>query len=113
MSLLHRTEPNFKPPKVKNGTAEGRKHMSRVASLPCVCCGYWPVSVHHCISGRYGSRKAPDTETIPLCFNHHQGPEGIHTDKSAWEAKYGKDHEYLDSVKDQLDGQFNSPWRRK
>ena len=56
-----------------------RGHMARVAELPCVCCGARPVEVHHCISGRYGQRKASDRETIPLCFAHHRGPEGIHT----------------------------------
>lgn len=73
----------------------GRDHMARVAALPCICCGYWPVEVHHVISDRYGQRKAADTETIPLCYNHHRGPDGIHTDKARWEATFGKDYSFL------------------
>jgi hypothetical protein len=93
-------------------TSAGRAHMARVASLPCVCCGYWPVAVHHCCSGRFGTDKASDFDTIPLCFNHHQGPEGIHTQKETWEATYGLDTDYLAVVADQLNGQFNSPWSK-
>ena len=76
-------------------TAAGKAHMAKVAQRPCVICGAWPVSVHHCISGRFGQRKASDFDTIPLCHFHHQGADGIHTSKRAWEAKYGLDTDYL------------------
>lgn len=88
-------------------------HMARVAKLPCVCCGALPVHVHHCISGRFSQSKASDRDTIPLCWNHHQGPEGIHTSKRAWEATYGPDTDYLPVVADMLAGELNTPWRRK
>lgn len=88
-------------------------HMARVAALPCVICGYWPVEVHHCISGRFSQRRAPDTMTIPLCLDHHRGAAGIHTSKARWEAEHGLDTDYLPVVADQLAGQFNSPWRGK
>ncbi len=97
----------------KPSKAEGRAHMARVAALPCVICGYWPVSVHHVISGRFSQRKAPDTQTIPLCWNHHQGPEGIHTDKAAWEALHGPDIDYLAIVADALAGEQTPIWRTK
>ena len=69
-----------------------------IARLPCVICGARPVEVHHCISGRYSQRKAPDSMTIPLCWMHHQGPEGIHGSKDAWEAKHGPDTGFLPRV---------------
>jgi hypothetical protein len=78
--------------------AHGKTHMARVAQLPCVICQARPVTVHHCISGRYGQRKASDMDTIPLCHNHHQGAEGIHTSKRAWEAQHGPDTGYLPIV---------------
>ena len=86
--------------------------MGRVGELPCVICGAQPVERHHCISGRFSQRKASDFDTIPLCFNHHRGPEGIHTNKAAWEAEYSPDTDYLPIVADALAGQLNSPWRR-
>jgi hypothetical protein len=104
MSFNRWDGPHFKTPKLKNGTAAGRKHMARVAKLNCVICHSWPVEVHHVCSERYSSAKASDFETIPLCFNHHRGPEGIHTDKAAWEAKHRVDWSYLAVVQLALKG---------
>jgi hypothetical protein len=83
-----------KPPKPVRGS-KGKAHMAKVARLPCVICGAWPVEVHHVISGRYGRGKASDLDTIPLCYAHHRGPEGIHASKRAWEARHGMDYDYL------------------
>ena len=110
MTFIRWTEPHFKPPKIKNGTAAGLKHMGRVKQLPCVCCGATPTSAHHCISGRYSQAKASDFDTIPLCYEHHQGATGIHENKAAWEDLYGLDTDYLASVADMLAGEFVSPW---
>ena len=76
--------------------------MAKVAQLPCIICGAWPVTVHHCISGRFSQRKASDFETVPLCHHHHQGADGIHTNKTAWEAKYGPDTGFLPLVADMV-----------
>jgi len=81
-------------------SASGKAHMALVAQCPCVICGAWPVTVHHCISGRYGQRKASDFETIPLCWSCHQGPHGIHANKRAWEAENGPDTGFLPLVQD-------------
>ncbi len=89
---------------------EGRRHMARVATLPCVCCGATAVEVHHCICGRFSQRKASDMDTIPLCYRHHRGPDGIHTRREWWVETYGPDTDYIAVVADQLAGQFNSPW---
>jgi hypothetical protein len=72
--------------------------LAAVAQLPCVICGARPVEVHHIICGRYSQRKSPDSMTIPLCVWHHRGPEGIHQDKAAWEAKHGPDYGFLPLV---------------
>jgi len=80
---------------------KGKRDPSRlaaVARLPCVICCAWPVQVHHCISGRYSMRKAPDSMTIPLCHFHHLGAAGIHQDKAGWEAKHGLDTGFLPLV---------------
>ena len=87
-----------KAPRPIRGTDASKAHMARVAALPCVVCDALPVEVHHCISGRYGSRKVSDFDTISLCYNHHRCPFGIHTDKAQWEADYGPDTAYLPIV---------------
>jgi hypothetical protein len=53
--------------------------MGRVAELPCAICSDWPVTVHHILEGRIPGRKSEDTLTLPLCPEHHQGSQGIHT----------------------------------
>ena len=86
------------------GTDAAKAHMARVAAMSCVLCQSRPVEVHHCISGRYGSRKVSDFDTIPLCCDHHRGGNGIHTDKGLWEAAYGKDTDYLPVVARMIGG---------
>lgn len=101
----------LKEPKPVNGTAAGRRHMGKVKQLPCVCCGKpGPSDAHHC---KAGGMARDDFKTIPLCKNHHQGPEGFHTERETWERLYGQDADYLPMVKDQLEGQWNNPWKGK
>lgn len=102
---FHRPEgPNFKPPKPERGTAAAKRHMARVAKLPCVICGSHPVHVHHVICGRYGQRRPSDFDTIPLCVACHQiGPTAIHNGKETWERRNGPDWGYLPLVRAWLD----------
>ncbi len=76
------------------------EHLARVKALPCVICGAPPPSdAHHCIHDRFGTLKASDYETIPLCKAHHQwGAEAIHAGKATWREKWGPDHGYLPAV---------------
>lgn len=109
---FHREPLGLKQPKPVRGTAEAKRHLARVKQLPCVICAAPPPSdAHHCFSGRYGSRKASDFETIPLCKACHQhGPLAIHQDKAGWEMRNGFDYEYLPVVADMLAGELNE-WR--
>jgi hypothetical protein len=52
--------------------------MARVAALPCIMCGAIPVEVHHIREGQGAAQRAPDTLTVPLCHEHHQGASGLH-----------------------------------
>ncbi|WP_407473486.1 Ref family recombination enhancement nuclease [Sulfitobacter sp. PM12] len=83
---------------------EGKEWMRRVKELPCcICYKHGPSDAHHVIHGRYGTRKAPDKDTIPLCKEHHQdGPEAIHNGKATWMEKHGPDYSYLPWVAAQL-----------
>jgi hypothetical protein len=96
MNLMGKGPLGQKQGKPKNGTAAGIEHMRRVKLLPCVCCGAPPPSdAHHCKSD---FMLRDDFKTIPLCKLHHQGAEGYHTQKGAWEARHGKDHAFLPMV---------------
>lgn len=59
-----------------------RKHLSRVAQLPCACCGAHGVHVHHVREGQGMSQRASDFLTIPLCPDCHVGTNGVHGNKS-------------------------------
>lgn len=104
MDLMHRGPLGLKPPKITNGTRAGLAHMARVKALVCVICHQVPVEVHHC---RSRGQAKDDFKTIPLCFNHHRGPDGFHTQKGTWESLYGLDTDFLPVVADMLAGEFN------
>ncbi len=74
------------------------EYMACVAALPCAVCNAPPPSVvHHCIHGRFSSRRASDQDTIPLCYADHDqnSPNGIHKSKTKWAAKHGPDTGYI------------------
>jgi hypothetical protein len=74
----------------------GKAHMAKVAQLPCIICGARPVEVHHCIHGRYSTRRAPDMDTISLCIACHRE---LHAAKARWESEHGPDTSYLPAVR--------------
>lgn len=102
------------PPRAKEAR-EGRDpvHMARVAALPCCICSEWglpqlsPTQVHHCIHGRYSTRRAPDSMTIPLCEGHHQGlldtsKLAMHQMPSRWRREYGPDTDWISWTEERL-----------
>jgi hypothetical protein len=76
-------------------------YMQAVKRLPCVVCAAPPPSeAHHCINGRYGSRKASDFDVIPLCAPcHRTGPLAIHNGSKAWAERNGPDTGYIEATR--------------
>ena len=67
----------------KANTKSEKAYMGMVAILPCSCCGQpGPSLVHHIREGQGMSQRANNFLTIPLCYECHQGPKGIHGDKT-------------------------------
>lgn len=65
--------------------AANRNHMGRVKELPCALCGApGPSHAHHIRDGVGMSQRSSDFLTIPLCPDCHQGPNGIHGDRTLW-----------------------------
>ena len=78
---------------------EGLAHMGRVAQLPCLVCGAWPVEVHH-----EGSPRS-DMNVLPLCDKHHRREFGLgafHYSPKAFYAMHGDSNELLTRVADML-----------
>ena len=83
---------------------QGLDHMARVAALPCMVCGYWPVEVHHLTVPH------DDMKVAPLCARHHRrefGPGSFHYSPKAFWAEFGDLKMVLAKVDDMLAGQFN------
>lgn len=85
-----------KPP-----TKPEKTHMALVKNMPCVICGIKPVDVHHAGTGMGGRRD--HMKVLPLCKNHHQGKEGIHTlGRKIWREKFGTEDYFLKLIEDKL-----------
>lgn len=68
-------------------SAASKRHMARVAELPCSVCGDEQVQVHHIREGQGMAQRADDWLTIPLCVDCHTGKHGIHGDKTMMRIK--------------------------
>ncbi|WP_212525886.1 Ref family recombination enhancement nuclease [Actibacterium sp. MT2.3-13A] len=105
-----------KPPlglKTSRAGDRDKARLSAVAKLPCVICHEYnyqqvtPTQVHHCIMGRFSTRRAPDSMTIPLCDGHHLGmfdttKVALHRSPQAWRAAYGPDTDWLSWVEERI-----------
>lgn len=90
--------------------------MNRLAALhdlPCCICHEYglpqlsPTQAHHCIHGRYSTRRAPDEMTIPLCEGHHQGDfdttkVALHRHPAEWRRAYGEDTRWISWADERL-----------
>lgn len=63
-------------------TKAEKRHMAKVAELPCCLCGMMPVELHHIREGQGMAQRAGNMLCIPLCASCHRGPKGIHGDKT-------------------------------
>lgn len=76
---------------------KSKKHLSRLAELPCRICQR-PAEIHHirhpAITG--GSQRASDWFAIPLCPDCHRGGGGFHgLGREAWERAHGSQFHHL------------------
>lgn len=65
-------------------SASGKRHLGRVAELPCALCGAHGVEVHHARTGEAAgmAQKAGDFLTMPLCYACHRGSHGVHGNRA-------------------------------
>lgn len=68
----------------KAPNARQKRWHDAVAQLPCVSCGATPVHIHHCVGSTTKHNKVHIGQdwVIPLCYDCHQGPGGVHGDMS-------------------------------
>ena len=90
-------------------TKDERKHKDKLAEMACMICeriygqhSGGNVELHHLRTGGWG--KGSYKTLMPLCFNHHNGAEGIHTmGTKAWERHFDvSQKDLLDLVTERL-----------
>jgi hypothetical protein len=85
-------------------SAASRRHLARVAALPCSVCGKRGVECHHPRGIEFGTAqgvKASDLLAIPLCPKHHRtGGYGVafHEGRRAWEEKFGTQRHHIEKT---------------
>lgn len=73
---------------------KNKKHLAQIAKMSCALCAHLGLRqsgrtyIHHIRTGQGASQRADDFLTIPLCYDCHQGTQGIHGDRTLW--KVGK-----------------------
>jgi len=72
-------------------------HMMWVKTCECHVCGrFGPSEAHHVFHDRYGTRRASDWLTIPLCPQcHREGRDAIHKTKRTWRDLHGPDYGFV------------------
>lgn len=68
-------------------SAASKRYMAKVAQIGCVLCAALgkpgiPASVHHVREGQGLAQRAADWLSVALCWDCHQGPNGLHGDRS-------------------------------
>ena len=90
-------------------TNEEKRYKSALAEMACLICeriygqhSGGDVQLHHLRTGGWG--KSGYKTLIPLCFNHHTGPEGIHSlGTRAWERRFDvSQKDLLTEVQDRM-----------
>ena len=74
-----------------------KTYIARLHELPCVLCVERGVeqttatSAHHVRHGQGMSQRAPDWLACALCWDCHQGPQGLHGDRQRFrQVKWGE-----------------------
>jgi hypothetical protein len=59
-------------------TAAEKRHMDRIAAMPCLVCGA-PANIHHVISDGFQRITRTHRRVTPLCrWCHQDGPQAVH-----------------------------------
>lgn len=88
------------PKKKSTKTKAEHKHLNLVASHGCMVCDSPVVCVHHI---RESGEPRNHYKTIPLCYLHHQGAEGVHMlGKKEWSIRFGGEIGHLTALMERL-----------
>ncbi len=94
--------PKQDKPKKKGKTQKEKDHLNWVASNPCSVCNNHTVQIHHI---REFGEPRDHFKSIPLCYNHHLGHNGIHfLGKKEFRKRYGHELDMLKKLRKKQHG---------
>jgi len=82
----------------------GRDYMGLVKQLPCVLCTILgdtqnsPTAAHHVRAGRGIAQRSGDFCVVALCYECHQGPLGVHGDRTLLRIAKVEEMDLLDAT---------------
>jgi hypothetical protein len=88
----------------KNKSHAAKCYHEFLASQPCALCMELgieqtsPTEVHHIRAGQGMSQRAGHFLALPLSYEAHRGPQGIHGDRSLWRISGHDELSLLDKV---------------
>ncbi|MBO9484344.1 Ref family recombination enhancement nuclease [Salinisphaera sp. G21_0] len=95
----------------KQKTKTEKQHLADVAELGCIACrmdgfiefGECQATPHHITTGKGMGEMRSDFETIPLCYEHHQGKTiSVHGTPEKFRMTFGKETDLLELTKQDL-----------
>lgn len=92
----------------KAKTATERDYHELIARMPCALFSHLGepqpsgTTVHHIRAGQGLSQRAGHFLVLPLCHEAHQGPGGIHGDRSLWRIAKVDELDLLDKTIEQV-----------
>lgn len=80
-------------------SSAAEQHLKAVHELRCVVRAgshAGPIHAHHCLTGGHRKEARNHFNAAALCWNHHQGPQGIHTlGRKKFQEQYGDELELI------------------
>ena len=81
---------------MKAKTQIEKDYHDAVARIECVVSGcHAPSCVHHARFAAGMGQRSDHFLVAALCWDHHQGPNGIHADQKLFEMRYGSEEEMV------------------
>jgi hypothetical protein len=94
----------------KHKSAAAKRYHARLAEQPCALCvelgmaQTTPTEIHHIRAGQGMSQRAGHFLALPLSYEAHRGPNGIHGDRSLWRIAGHDELSLLDVVLERVLG---------
>lgn len=88
------------PTKKQKARWDKIRELGCIVNTPLGVCGA-PAAIHHAFTGG-GGRRDHD-KVLPLCYEHHQGSQGIHTiSRPVWQLAYDTEESLLTKMEEML-----------